>query len=111
MATKSKAKPVPGHQETFPVSKGVLRVEGDLYWEHIEEFDSACAKLLESRMQRLEIDLHAVNFISSSYVGCLANLVLRASRRRKRVILKVSEDVSWLFDMVDGGRLFDLEVA
>lgn len=94
----------------FSISKGVLRANNDLYWEYLEEFDAACNKLLDSRRARLEVDLTSVNFISSSFVGCLSSLVIRASRLKKKVVLKVTLDVSWLFDIMGGQKIVEMEV-
>lgn len=94
----------------FTVSKGVLTAHTDMYWEFLEEFDAACDRLLESRKNKLEVDLSAVNFISSSFVGCLGNFVINASRLKKRIVLKVSLDVSWLFDIMGGQKIIELEV-
>ena len=98
-------------EDAFHVSKGVLIATTDMYWEYLEEFESACARLLEARVSRLEVDLSAVNFISSSFVGCLGNLLLQASRLKKRVVLKVTLDVSWLFDIMGGPKILDMEVV
>lgn len=95
----------------FTINKGVLRVNSDMYWEFLEEFDAACKKLLDSRRSRLEVDLTPVSFISSSFVGCLSNLVVRASRLKKRVVLKVTLDVSWLFDIMGGQKIVEMEVV
>jgi|GEM_PF-1390317 hypothetical protein len=97
--------------ELFHVEKGVLRVNGDMYWEYLEEFDAACRKVLETRRSRIEVDLTAVNFISSSFLGCLGGLVLRASRLKKRITLKVTLDISWLFDIMGVQKNMDVEVV
>ncbi len=95
----------------FRVAKGELYADTDLYWEYLEEFDAACNKLLDSRKSKLLIDLTSVNFISSSFVGCLGNFVLQASRLKKRVILRVTLDVSWLFDIMGKPKILQLEVV
>lgn len=110
MAKQGKAKhsAVP---EIFTVDKGVLRANADMYWEYLEEFDAACQTVLDARRSRIEVDLTSVNFISSSFLGCLGNLVLRASRLKKRVSLKVTLDVSWLFDIMGAQSNMDIEVV
>ena len=95
----------------FHVEKGVLHVESDLYWEYLEEFDAACNRLLESRRSRLVLDLASVNFISSSFLGCFSNMMLQASRLKKRVKLKVTLDVSWLFDIMGVQKNLDMEIV
>ena len=98
-------------EEEFTMKSGVLRANIDLYWEYLEEFDAACNKLLDSRRDVVELDLSSVNFISSSYVGCLSSLLLGAAKRKKRVNLKVSEDISWLFEILGSREVLDLEVV
>lgn len=98
-------------QEEFTIKSGFLRANIDLYWEYLEDFDAACDKLLESKRDILELNLSSVNFISSSYVGCLSSLILGAAKRKKRVNLKVSEDTSWLFEILGSSEILDLEVV
>ncbi len=95
----------------FHVEKGVLRAAGDMYWEYLEEFDAACRKALEPRRSRVEIDLTGANFISSSFLGCLGGTALKASRLGKRVTLRVTLDVSWLFDIMGALNNMDVEVV
>lgn len=95
----------------FSVRGGVLLARSDLYWELLEEFEQACSELLLSPEHNLAIDLTAVNFISSSFLGCLNNLVLKASRQKKRISVKVTLDVSWLFDIMGGRRNMVVEVV
>lgn len=97
--------------ELFHVEKGCLRVAGDLYWEYLEEFGAACAKALESRRPRIELDLTGANFISSSFLGCIGGMVSEASHLGKRVAVKVTLDVSWLFDIMGGRENMDIEVV
>lgn len=95
----------------FRVSKGILHADADLYWELLEEFEAACAKLLATRRITLTLDLTAVNFISSSFVGCLGNLIVKASRLRKKIVLRVTCDISWLFDIMGVQKIMVLEVV
>ncbi len=97
-------------EEPFTVEKGVLRANGDMYWEYLEAFDAACRDVLETRRGRIEVDLTAVSFISSSFLGCLSALVLKASRLKKRILLKATPDVGWLFDIMGAQRNIDLEI-
>ncbi len=100
-----------GDDGLFTVEKGVLRANGDMHWEHLEAFDAACREVLATRRSRIELDLTAVNFISSSFLGCLGALVLKASRLKKRITLKVTLDVSWLFDIMGAQRNIDMEIV
>lgn len=98
-------------QKTFVVQNGVLTANGDLYWELLEEFEHACNQLLKSKRQQLTLDLTPVNFISSSFLGCLSNLVLKASRGKKRITLKVTRDISWLFEIMGGRKNMAMEIV
>ncbi len=110
MAPKDKTREAEARAGMFTLEKGVLRANGDMYWEYLEEFDHNCKLLLESRKAQVEIDLTRVYFISSNFLGCLSNLVIRASRLKKRVLLKVSPDISWLFEIMGMQKNVDLEV-
>lgn len=95
----------------FSVHGGALTANGDLYWELLDEFEEACGKLLKSKEPVVVVDLTAAIFISSSFLGCLSNMVLKASRLKKRVNLKVTVDISWLFDIMGGRRNLVMEVV
>ncbi len=110
MAHSVSGKPVDS-PELFTVEKGVLRAHGEMSWEYLEKFEEACGRLLESRRSRIEVDLTSVNFISSSFLGCLGNLVRRASHLGKRINLKITIDMSWLFDIIGSQKNMDLEVV
>ncbi len=101
--------------EAFSVEDGVLCANTDLYWDHLEEFEDACAAALAAAVKdslaEMAIDLTDVNFISSSFLGSLNSLVLQAGRQKKRVVLKVSQDVSWLFDIMGSRRNLDMRVV
>lgn len=98
-------------QAAFTVRNGMLSVHSDMYWEMLGDFELACEKLLQSRKQTLTLDLTLVNFISSSFLGCLSNLLFKASLVKKRINLKVSLDVSWLFDIMGGRKNMEMEVV
>ncbi len=100
-----------GLPEPLTVGKGILRANVDLYWNHLDAFEEACAKALGSGDGEIELDLTDVSFISSSFLGCLDSLILRAGRQKKRVTLKVTQDVSWLFDIMGARRNLDMRVA
>lgn len=97
-------------QRIFTVEKGVLRAGADLYWEYLEEFAAACDKLLSSRRDSLEVDLTGVNFISSSFLGCLNNMLIQAASLQKHITIKVGQDVSWLFAIMGSRQNMAMEV-
>lgn len=98
-------------REPFSVEKGLLRAHADLYWNHLDAFETACGRVLASRSGEIELDLAGVSFISSAFLGCLNNLVLRAGGAGKRVRLRVSQDVSWLFEILGSRRNLDMHVV
>ncbi len=100
-----------GAKEPFSVEDGVLRANADLYWNHLEEFEAVCARLLAEPGGEMAIDLTDVNFISSSFLGSLNSLLLRAGRMRKRVVLTVGQDVGWLFEITGSRRNLDMRVV
>ncbi len=104
-------KPFEASDRVFHLAKGELHADTDLYWEYLEEFESACQALLTSHNRKLVIDLTESNFISSSFVGCLGDLLLNAARLKKRIVLRVTLDTSWLFTIMGGPKLLDLEVV
>ncbi len=98
-------------REPFTVEKGLLRANADLYWNHLAAFESACDRVLAGRSGEIELDLTGVSFISSAFLGCLNNLLLQAGRQKKQVTLRVTQDVSWLFDIMGSRRNLNMRVA
>lgn len=113
MAAKQDDSPSTG--DAFSIDDGILRANTDLYWNHLEEFGAACVGALDNAVEEslpeLEIDLTDVNFISSCFLGSLNDIVLQAGRLKKRVVIKVSQDVSWLFDIMGSRRNLDMRVV
>ncbi len=58
----------------------------------------------------MELDLTEVGFISSSFLGCLNNLLLHAGRLKMKVVLAVSQDIVWLFDIMGSRRNLEIRV-
>ena len=95
----------------FSVANGILKVEGDLHWERLGEFEAACNRLLAARGGQLTLDLGSVSFVASSFIGSIASLVLLASGRRRLVNIKVGLDTSWIFEIMGGGKTVKLEIV
>ncbi len=93
----------------------VLHPDSDLFWNNLDEFESSCAALLaaarNTAKSEIEIDLTDVNFISSTILGCLNNLLLQAGRLKIRVVLTVGQDVAWLFDIMGSRRNLEIRVV
>ncbi len=98
-------------KEAFSVESGVVHANTDLYWNHLEEFETVCAAALACGQPEIELDLTDVNFISSSFLGSLNSFVTQAGRLKKRVVLKVGQDVGWLFEIMGSRRNLDMRVV
>lgn len=99
------------HSGRFKVKNAILVARDDLYWEHLDEFESACDMLLDSPGDRLVVDLSSVAFISSEFVDGIGSLVVKAVRKRKKVVIRVSSDASWIFEVMGSQGLFEMEVV
>lgn len=101
----------PEDTRIFHVSGSMLKAEGDIYWEHADDFEKAAIALIESRHETVVLDISQASFISSNFVGCLSTFALMAGRQGKKIIIKVSTDVSWLFDIMGELDMVELEVV
>ncbi len=62
----------------FVIEKGVLQIKRDLRQDFDLSFDQACSDLLESGEEELAIDLSAVTYINSTYIGMIAATYFQA---------------------------------
>ena len=76
------------------VANGVLSVSKDLRQDFDLAFDEACNELLESKADSLMIDLSAVSYINSTYIGMIAATYFQAQSMKKQ--LKVVAQASVL---------------
>ena len=81
-----------------------------MYWEHLREFEVACAKLTSSRWTRIEVDLMDADFMSSVYVGALSDMLLKAAKLNKTVVIRATQDIGWLFETIGGGKFLELDI-
>ena len=95
----------------FLVSNAVIKAEADIYWEHAADFDALTCGLLASDSKNILLDLSQVAFISSNFIGPLSSFIVKAARLGKKVKIRATTDVSWLFDIMGGHELFELEVV
>ncbi len=106
---------VPADQDqdvlNFDVHGNTLFVNVELIWEHHTEFRDACQKLLECSDDHLVIDMTQVDFVFSAYMGTIGMVLREASRTGKRLLIRISPALRWLFEMVRIDRFTQIEVA
>lgn len=101
----------PDDTRIFHVSGSMLKAEGDIYWEHADDFERAAIALIDSRYETVVLDISQASFISSNFVGCLSSFALMAGRQGKKIKIMVSIDVSWLFDIMGELDMVELEIV
>lgn len=101
----------PDDTRVFHVSGPTLKAEGDIYWESADEFEKAAIPLVESKHETIILDISQASFISSNFVGYLSSFALMAGRQGKRIKIRVSTDVSWLFDIMGELDMVELEIV
>ncbi|MDR2392462.1 MAG: hypothetical protein LBE84_12405 [Planctomycetota bacterium] len=97
-------------ERRFALAGNVLRTSGSMYWEYLGEFEDACAKLISSRWNRIEVDLMDVDFMSSVYFGPLSDMLLKAAKLNKTVVIRATPDIGWLFETIGGGKFLELDI-
>lgn len=106
--------PIPDPTENkngvFHFKNAVIRVEGDVYWESAGDFEAMAADCLASPSKELVVDLTQAAFVSSSFIGYLTNFIAAAGRGGKKVRILATTDLSWLFEIMGGQGLFELEI-
>ena len=75
------------------VANGVLTVSKDLRQDFDLAFDEACNELLESKADSLIIDLSAVSYINSTYIGMNAATYFQAQAMKKELKVDAQESV------------------
>ena len=88
-----------------------LVVLTDLDQHFADDFERACRRLVKAQAAEITIDLSRVNYMNST---CLGELLLTSDRCRefdKRLQLRISRQLSSLFDLVSIGDFIEIEVA
>lgn len=93
------------------VRNGRLVVTGDLSTDGDTSFDGACQQLLAAPSLELVADLSKVNYMSSTYVGLLAELALNAKGKGKRLKLVALPRTAALLREAGLGQAADIEAA
>ena len=69
----------------YEIKDGVLKVLSDLRRDFDLGFDQVCSDLLESKEEKLTIDLSKVSYINSTYIGMIAATYFQAQARGKNL--------------------------
>ncbi len=88
-----------------------LVVLADLDQHLADEFERACRRLVKAQAAEVTIDLSHVHYMNST---CLGELLLTSDHCReldKRLRLRISRQLSSLFDLVSIGDFIEVEVA
>ena len=72
---------------------------------------SECDKLLAMDSPQIKIDLTAVKFISSDYMGAFIDVAAQAKKDGRRLILVIPESLRELFQAASFEKVMDLEIA
>lgn len=97
--------------DIFEVNDGVLVALGDMYWDSLQDFEAAGEDLLRTSGPGVTLDFGGVAYISSPFIGAIGDLVARAVRLRKKVVIRAGIDISWLFEVMGTRSMFVLEVV
>ncbi len=88
---------------------GRLIASGDLSTDVDTSFDGACQQLLAERSKEPVADLSAVNYLSSTYVGLLAELALNLGQSGRKLTVVAGPKVLALLREAGLGAVAILE--
>ena len=97
--------------ENFEIRENVLLANTDLYWENHAEFRAKCEELLNTDYEEIIMDLTDVSFIFSAYMGTIGHLLADAARLNKRLTIRISENMTWLFELVGFEKMINIDVV
>jgi anti-anti-sigma regulatory factor len=95
----------------FEVKNNTLAVHNDLYWEDHESFTTRCQDLLGKDSQEVVIDLTDCGFVFSTYLGIIGNLFVEAKEKNKKLKLRVSRRIEWIFQLAGFREMLEIEVV
>ncbi len=95
----------------FEIHDNVLTVNVELYWEKHAEFLRYVEEILSHDCERVILDLTPVTFIFSAYMGTIGHMVAESAKAGKRLTVRVSRNLSWLFEIAGFEKLVDLEIV
>ena len=98
-------------QNDLEVKGNTLEVHKDLYWEDHDSFTQNCQRLLEGEGPEVVVDLTDCGFVFSTYLGIIGNLFVEAKERKKKLKLKVSRRIEWIFQLAGFREMLEIEVV
>ena len=99
------------HLKKFDIQGNQLIANSDLYWEDHNGFRKACEELIQSENNQLILDLSEVSFIFSAYMGTIGKLLADAASQEKDLTIRISPNLSWLFELVGFEKMIHIEVV
>jgi anti-anti-sigma factor len=97
--------------ENFEIRDNVLVANVDLYWETHAAFREKVEELTNSDYEEIILDLSNVSFVFSAYMGTIGRLLAEAARKNKRLTVRISENLGWLFELVGFEKMINIEVV
>jgi anti-anti-sigma factor len=93
------------------VKGNTLEVHKDLYWEDHDGFSKRCQDLLAGEGPEVVIDLTDCGFVFSTYLGIIGNLFVEAKEKNKKLKLRVSRRIEWIFQLAGFREMLEIEVV
>ena len=84
---------------------------GELQRSDLGAFKAACQELCDCEAQRIVVDLTRCCYMSSSFIGELADAVMRMKGGGKEVHVAVSAEIGKVLHMARLYHLFEYEIA
>ena len=98
-------------ESKIALNAGALRALGELQRSDLSAFKQACEELCASEHQSIFIDLARCAYISSVFIGELADAVMRMTASGKDVHVEVSPEIGKTLHMARLYHLFDYEIS
>lgn len=93
------------------VENGILKVNKDLRQDFDLAFDESCNELLASPNPSLVIDLSAVSYINSTYIGMIAATYFQAQSMKKELRVIARQSVLSILKSAGFDGFIKLELA
>ena len=97
--------------EKFEIKDNVFISNCDLYWEDHNEFKEMCNTIVNSKHDKIILDLSNVSFIFSAYMGTIGHLLAESGQNKKNLTIRISDNLSWLFDLVGFKKMVNIEIV
>lgn len=97
--------------QPYHVERGVLWVNQDLRQDFDLSFDQSCAALIAEPFDRLLIDLTAITYISSTYVGMIAATFFQARMQNKTLAIRARPSLINILNKAGFANFIHLETV